>query len=72
MLKGTKVFIQGRVETQTWEKDNTKHSKVMIIAEIILICQKKDNRELTDEELKKGFKKEDNAILPPHNEDVPF
>jgi single-strand DNA-binding protein len=73
LVKGTKIFIQGRVETQTWEKDNVKHSKVMIIAETILICQKKENKELTDEELKKGFhNKEDRAILPQDSNDVPF
>lgn len=31
--KGSKLFVEGRLETQSWEKDGQKHYKTVIIAE---------------------------------------
>lgn len=32
LAKGTKVHVEGELETQSWEKDGQKHSKTVIIA----------------------------------------
>lgn len=30
--KGSKVFVEGSLETESWEKDGQKHSKTVIVA----------------------------------------
>lgn len=36
LKKGAQVFVQGRIETRTWDKDGTKHYTTEIMAEKVV------------------------------------
>lgn len=43
--KGSKVYIEGRIETQSWEKDGQKHYKTVIIAQELIMLSGKEEGE---------------------------
>lgn len=51
VVKGTRLIIRGRLETQSWEKDGQKHYKTIIVAnEMILIDRyKKKDKQATED-----------------------
>jgi single-strand DNA-binding protein len=42
--KGDKVYAQGRLEVQEWEKDGQKKSKHVIVAYSVILLTKKENK----------------------------
>jgi len=41
--KGSKVFIEGRLKTSSWEKDSVKHYKTEVETLKLLVLDKKDS-----------------------------
>ena len=41
--KGSKVFIEGRQKTSSWEKDGVKHYKTEVETLKLLVLDKKDS-----------------------------
>ncbi len=50
--KGQQVFIEGRLQTHTWEDDSGKHYKTELIASrVLFLGQRKNKQTPTDTEL---------------------
>jgi single-strand DNA-binding protein len=62
MTKGSALYVEGRLQTQSWEKDGVKHYRTEIVGDTVQF----------------GPKKENTAVLPDYPsdeinpEDVPF
>jgi single-strand DNA-binding protein len=41
--KGSKLYVEGRLQTQTWEKDGQKHYKTVIIVEDLALLSSSDS-----------------------------
>ena len=74
LKKGSKAYLQGRIKTESWEKDGQKHSRVVIIAEDMKMLDSRngENGQYTD-------KKQQNNARPAQSEpdydesmDIPF
>lgn len=52
--KGSKVLIDGRLSTETWEKDGKSHSKTRIVAENVRFMDSKPKSEHKDDHLDDG------------------
>lgn len=42
LKKGSNVIVNGRLQTQSWEKDGKKQSKLVLICERIQSCEKSE------------------------------
>lgn len=42
LSKGKPVFVEGRLETQSWEKDGEKRSKLAVVAKSVQFLGKKE------------------------------
>jgi single-strand DNA-binding protein len=56
VLKGSKLYVEGRIHTRTWEKDGQKHYRTEIVAnELVLLDGKRDaapqSAEVGDEDI---------------------
>ncbi len=52
--KGNRIYIEGRVQTETWEKDGVKHFKTVVIGQnIILLESKPTAHEPSPQEMKR-------------------
>ena len=50
LQKGQQVFIEGRLQTRTWETDGLKHYKAEVIAnKVLFLGQRKQGEEPTEE-----------------------
>lgn len=57
LRKGSKVYISGRMETQSWEKDGHKNYKTVIVAQnLIMLDGKQDSDQ--DEDSDRGSRSE--------------
>lgn len=46
VTKGSKVYIEGKLQTQQWEKDGQKHYKtVVLVNELVLLSGGKESRQ---------------------------
>jgi single-strand DNA-binding protein len=45
---GNKVYVEGRLQTRTWEKDGVKHARTEIVAENIILLTPKTKAEPAD------------------------
>ena len=45
MRKGQMVYVEGRLQTRSWEKDNVKHYRTEVIAEQAWALERKDTEE---------------------------
>jgi len=50
LSKGQKVYVEGRLQTRSWEKDEQKHYKTEVIASHVLFLDKKVSSESVDME----------------------
>ena len=41
--KGAKVYVEGRLQTQQWEKDGLKHSRTEIVADNLILLERKQS-----------------------------
>lgn len=41
--KGSKVYVEGRFKTESWEKDGQKHYKTVIVANRVIFLDKKES-----------------------------
>jgi len=48
LKKGSNVVIQGRLQTQTWEKEGKKQSKIVMYCERIQACGEREKAAETD------------------------
>lgn len=39
--KGNRIYIEGRIQTETWEKDGVKHYKTVVIGQNIILLESK-------------------------------
>jgi single-strand DNA-binding protein len=49
--KGRKVFVEGRLQTRSWERDNVKHWRTEVIAERVLFLDRAQGAPLPDTDL---------------------
>jgi len=69
--KGSQLFIEGKIQTRTWEKDGVKHYITEILAETINLLGKKP--EQGDTTTAETIPVKDAVEPPPHVEDdLPF
>jgi len=70
--KGNRIFIEGRVKTDMWEKDGVKHYKTGIIGENIILLEPKPSLNGTAPE-EREYHAEQRANEPVDDRDeVPF
>jgi len=71
LTKGKLVFIEGKIQTQSWEKDGQKHYKTQIVAkDMRMLDGKKDSSGQDDRHRQTA---EPDGMGPdPSEEDVPF
>lgn len=50
LKKGKKVYIEGKIQTRSWDKDGTKHYKTEIVADQLVILDKIDKNDKNDKE----------------------
>ncbi len=50
--KGQQVFVEGRLQTSTWEKDEQKHYKTEVIASRVLFLGQRKKKESHTSEVK--------------------
>ena len=62
MAKGRPLFVEGRLQYQTWEKDGQKRSKHVVIVDNFQFIGGNDRGATTTQD----------AELPPHDADIPF
>lgn len=43
LKKGSKVYVEGRMETKNWEKEGVKHYRTEIIVQNFIVLSKKDS-----------------------------
>lgn len=43
ITKGTKIFVEGRIQTSSYEKDGQKHFSTEIVAQKVELLSKKDD-----------------------------
>lgn len=55
LKKGSKVYIEGRIETRNWEKDGAKHYRTEIVADQLIMLsgktEPKENEVYTEPEV---------------------
>lgn len=42
LVKGSKVYIEGKLETQSWEKDGVKHYRTQIVCSDFVLLDKRE------------------------------
>jgi len=62
MAKGRPLFVEGRLQYQTWEKDGQKRSKHVVIVDNFQFIGGNDRGATTTQD----------AALPPPDADIPF
>ena len=70
--KGKQVAVNGRLQQQTWEKDGTKHSKVVIVAENLQFLSDAGERSEKSEKTSRKSKSETKVEEGQTQEEVPF
>lgn len=72
--KGARVFVEGKLHTEVWEKDGQKNSRLLIEAEDIqLLDGKPDNKEVKDRQRREEKPAaDDDDSLEPKEDDLPF
>jgi len=48
LQKGQQVFVEGRLQTQSWETDGVTHYKTEVVASIVLFLGQRKNQEAED------------------------
>ena len=71
LKKGSKVYVEGRIKTEKWEKDGQQHSRVVIIGENMHMLDGKqqnvgNNGQYTEQ------KQANNARPSDYDDDIPF
>lgn len=69
--KGNRIFIEGRLKTDTWEKDGVKHYKTGIIGENIILLESKPSLNGPAPE-ERECHAEQRANEPLDDQDLPF
>ena len=68
--KGTQLYVEGKIQTRTWEKDGVKHYITEILADTINLLGKKPEQTTSTTE---SMPIMDAVEAPPHVEDdLPF
>lgn len=68
--KGKQIYVEGRLNTESWEKDGQKHYKTVVVAsDIVLLGGKGDGGGRAEQEEGGGFEsapqqQEDNSGVP--------
>lgn len=74
LKKGRKVFVEGRLQTDSWEKDGVKRSRTSIVAENMIML---DGKGTAPEGAQGASKETGEQARPPEGEeikveDIPF
>jgi len=43
IAKGSKVYVEGKFKTESWEKEGQKHYRTVVVANRVLFLDKKEN-----------------------------
>ena len=72
--KGSRMLVQGRLQTRSWEKDGTKHYKTEVYGNDFIVfdkkIEKKETQSQEDDEAKPAEKEKNNEKINP--DDIPF
>ena len=64
LKKGQQVFIEGKLQNRSWEKDGQKHTVTDVIANIVQFCGRKDQKGESDGTLLAGGSPLSSPIAP--------
>jgi single-strand DNA-binding protein len=70
--KGTQLYIEGKIQTRSWEKDGIKRYTTEIYAETIQLLGKKSDNGETQQNAAPSAKNDVQAPPPPDADDLPF
>ena len=71
--KGSKVYVSGRLKTDSWEKDGQKQYKTVVVANRVIFLDKKENSGSTQQERPSVAELVEEAFETPFTEDdLPF
>jgi single-strand DNA-binding protein len=66
--KGTQIFLSGKIHTESWEKDGTKHSKTkMTIESFDFISKPKDSEQKPYQAPTPTYEKQERKPMPENN-----
>lgn len=69
--KGNRIYIEGRIQTETWEKDGVKHYKTVVIGQNIILLESKPSLNGPAPE-ERECHAEQRANEPLDDQDLPF
>lgn len=72
LFKGSKVLVQGRLQSRSWEKDGRKYSKVEVIASDVTFLDPRKQDQAEPEPTKQDEVIEDIGDEPINLDDIPF
>lgn len=72
LAKGSKVLVQGRIQSRNWEKDGKKFSKVEIVASDVTFLDQRKENQTADRPVKEDEVIEDIGDEPINLDDIPF
>jgi len=70
--KGNRIYIEGRIQTETWEKDGVKHYKTVVIGQNIILLEAKPALNGPEASEKQYHEEQSNITNEGGDEDVPF
>jgi len=72
LKKGSKVYVEGRIQYDDYEKDNVKRKSVSIILNDAVIIDRKENVGNTESSASKEVSNSGNQAAPASDDDLPF
>ena len=72
--KGKEIIVEGRLQTDKWEKDGQKHSKTSLLVNRVHFCGKKGDSDAATAPAAEPVKDADGFMNIPEDadEDLPF
>jgi single-strand DNA-binding protein len=72
MTKGSALYVEGRLQTQSWEKDGVKHYRTEIVGETVQFGPKAGGAPTNDQNATAGSVVPDYPTEDINPEDIPF
>jgi single-strand DNA-binding protein len=71
--KGSKLYVEGKIQTRTWEKDGQKHYKVEIIVnDLSLLSGRDEGNQVSSSAVREPARVDAGATLEIDDSDIPF
>jgi single-strand DNA-binding protein len=71
--KGSKLYVEGKIQTRSWEKDGQKHYKVEIIVnDLSLLSGRDEGNQVSSAAVREPARVDAGATTEISDEDIPF